>query len=195
MIPAFQWDLGPRSPWGRFRRTLDGLNAIIYQEIASARAETNNERQDCLQLLVSAVDGEGAPLADEALRDLLMGLIAGAIDTSFGTTLWMLHWLLLSPTLMQKVQEEASIEATPWTDAALRETLRISPPDGGLFRCVVQPVEIDGWRLPVGMLAGVAPYLSHLDPDIFDEPETFWPQRFIETPRPDRNHYYPFWDG
>ena len=39
MIPALRRDLGRWSPWARFKRARDDLDAFIYEEIANRRSE------------------------------------------------------------------------------------------------------------------------------------------------------------
>src|SRR5262249_10938464 len=50
-VPALQIDLGPLSPWGRFKRARAELDAILLGEIARARAEAASGREDILAKL------------------------------------------------------------------------------------------------------------------------------------------------
>ena len=42
---AFRFDAGPLSPGGRFRRRLDELDSLLYEQIRSARAEPRDDRR------------------------------------------------------------------------------------------------------------------------------------------------------
>ena len=79
-------DLGPWSPWTRFKRARAALDEFLYEEIALRRAEPDvADRDDVLSLLLQARDEEGRPLSDRELRDeLVTGFGAGHETTATG---------------------------------------------------------------------------------------------------------------
>src|SRR5262249_5716890 len=71
----------------------------------------------------------------------------------------------------------------------LRPVLRNAEP-----RVVKKPVRIGGWLYPVGTTLYPSTYLLHHDPEIYPDPYTFRPQRFIEQP-PGTYTWLPFGAG
>ena len=64
MFPLARRDLGPLSPWVRFKRSREALDGFLYEEIERRRAEADlAERHDVLSLLLCATDEAGEPLS------------------------------------------------------------------------------------------------------------------------------------
>lgn len=51
---------------------------------------------------------------------------------------------------------------------------------GVLFitRGVITPIEFGGTKVPAGEIIAVSPYLTHHDPAVYEDPDTFKPERF-----------------
>lgn len=77
--------------------------------------------------------------------------------------------------------------------AVLKETLRLFPPGWMGSRRLSRKLTWDGVHLPRGTLALYSPYLSARDPDLWDVPATFRPERW-QTPPP-AWAYLPFGGG
>src|SRR4051794_4962275 len=79
-------DLGPRSPWGAFRRKRDRIDELVLAEVAERRAEftldhgdeADEAHADLLSMLLARRDEHGRALTDRELRDQLVTmLVAG----------------------------------------------------------------------------------------------------------------------
>src|SRR3954464_5389084 len=70
-----QRDLGPRSPWGRFRLAVEACAALLLAVIARARAEPGGDSM--LAVLLEQRDEDGRPPSDRHLRDELVALLVG----------------------------------------------------------------------------------------------------------------------
>ena len=83
---------------------------------------------------------------------------------------------------------------TRYLEAVVTETLRLRPVISLVARRLTEPVELGGWRLPAGV--GVTPsiYLMHRRPDIYPDPESFVPERFLDNP-PGTYTWIPFGGG
>src|SRR4051795_4272241 len=62
-----QRDLGPRSPWGRFRLAVDRFDALLLDVVARRRADRRGD--SVLALLLEQHDEHGNPPTDRHLRD------------------------------------------------------------------------------------------------------------------------------
>lgn len=70
----------------------------------------------------------------------------------------------------------------PYMNAAIKEALRMHPAVGMLLERVV-PVGgaiICGKQIPSGTIVGINPWVVHYDPEVFPEPETFRPERWLK---------------
>ena len=74
------------------------------------------------------------------------------------------------------------------------ETLRLRPVISLVARRLTEPVQVGEWRLPAGVTVTPAIYLVHRRPDIYPDPESFLPERFLDTP-PGTYTWIPFGGG
>ena len=75
-------DLGPRSPWGRFRLAVERFDAILFELLARRRSEQtpgDSTGDSMLSLLLSARDEHGNAPSDRHVRDQLVALLVGLI--------------------------------------------------------------------------------------------------------------------
>ncbi|MCB9761065.1 MAG: cytochrome P450 [Alphaproteobacteria bacterium] len=205
MFPELQRDLGRWSPWGRFLRARDRLDALLYGHIAQRRAAVTagEDPADVLGQLILAEDEDG-PLSDEDLRDELVTLIGTGHDTTAAGLTWTLGWLIRTPAVHERLMAELdalgpepsleALEGAPFLDAVVKEAMRISPVLPGITREVAEPLELGGWTLPVGTQLVAASNLSHHLPQHFADPGAFEPTRFLEG-KPPRDVFYPFGGG
>ncbi|KAF1360976.1 cytochrome P450, partial [Lizonia empirigonia] len=98
-----------------------------------------------------------------------------------------------SPRILQKLQHEIrtafgshkpingpKLDGCTYLRACVDEALRMAPPGPGVFwRTSSSHHVIDGIALPVGTEFGVCIYAMHYNSAIFDEPETYKPERMI----------------
>src|SRR3954451_21501495 len=147
-----QRDLGPRSPWGRFVRRRDRVDALLYEEIERRRrAPRRDERRDILTLLLSARDDQDEPLSDRELRDELITLLLAGHETTATSIGWAFERLLRHPDALARLTEEvAAGDGTEYLDAVLKETLRVRPVIPEVFRAPSERTELNGWVFEPG---------------------------------------------
>lgn len=83
---------------------------------------------------------------------------------------------------------EAELQSLPYLRGVIREGLRLSMANPSRLPRVVPPA---GWTfkdtfLPVGTVVSCTPFELHLDPDVFEDPHEFRPERW-ERPTSDMN--------
>jgi cytochrome P450 len=79
--------------------------------------------------------------------------------------------------------------------ATIQEIMRLRPVlPNAEPRVVNKPVRIGGWLYPVGTPLYPSTYLLHHDPQIYPDPYSFRPERFIEQP-PGTYTWLPFGAG
>jgi len=71
-------------------------------------------------------------------------------------------------------------------ERCIKEAERMHPPLILLMRRVARDFEYDGWTLPAGELALVAPAAAHRLPDVFADPDRYDPDRFAPPRQEDR---------
>ena len=136
-------------------------------------------------------------MTDNELRDELMTLLIAGHETTATALAWALYWIHQLPAVHDRLlQELESLKANsdptavfrlPYLNAVCSETLRIYPVSLLTFpRVVKSTVQLMGISLEPGNTVAGCIYLVHRRPDVYPDPETFNPDRFLE------HHYSPF---
>ena len=178
--PSFvRVDLGPLSPWGRFRRRLAAADELIYEEIERRRGVPDlDERTDVLSLLLRARDEEGRPMSDVELRDELFTMLAAGHETTATGLAFAFDLIPRHPEVLARLREEP--EDGEYLDAVVTETLRIRPVLDAAERTLAVPRTICGFDLPAGIRVYPAIACVHHRADLYPEPERFRPERFLD---------------
>jgi cytochrome P450 len=192
-LPFMDRDLGGITPAARFRRALATVDELIYAEIADRRAAPDgNQRDDVLSLLLRARHEEGSPMTDTELRDELMTLLTAGHETTATGLAWAFERLLRTPRVMERLT--ASLDDDDYVDAVVKETLRVRPVIVDVARKLTRETELAGWRLPAGTLVLPAIAVLHARPDLYDSPEEFRPERWLNG-TPESYAWIPFGGG
>lgn len=171
-----------------FRRQLEHVDREILAEISRRRAMGDlSEREDILSLLVQATDEDGNHLSDGELRDELMTLLIAGHETTATLLSWAIHDLARDLASQDRLAEQGGA----FCDAVVTETLRLHPPTGGVVRRLRKPLTIGGYDLPVGTDVVPVTLLVHRREDVYPDPWTFKPTRFLDA-RPPAGGWFPF---
>ncbi|MDV5145368.1 cytochrome P450 [Streptomyces sp. SBC-4] len=142
-----------------------------------------------LDRLLDAAETDPA-YTDRLIRDELVTLLVAGYESSARTLTWAFVLLDRHPEVMERAAGDARA-----VEAVLHETLRLYPTGWLLPRHAPADETLDGWRIPAGTDLLVCPYLTHRDPEVWPDPETFAPDRFpARTPLPP-GAYLPFGIG
>jgi cytochrome P450 len=194
MFPSARRDLGPLSPWVRFKRAREALDAFIYEEIERRRAQPDlAERDDVLSLLLCASDEAGEPLSRQELRDELVTVLAAGHETTATAVAWAFERLLRTPRVLYRLMKSLP-EGDDYLDATIKETLRLRPVVTDVGRKLVHEIELGSYRIPAGSLVMPAIAAIHFREDLYPDPDEFRPERFLQRP-PDAYTWIPFGGG
>ncbi|MDJ0800575.1 MAG: cytochrome P450 [Calothrix sp. MO_167.B12] len=200
-----QTDLGGWSPWGRVLRLKARIDELIDELIQERRAESDQNRQDILSLLISARDANGEGMTNDELRDELMTLLLAGHETTASGLTWAFYWLDMLPDVREKLCGEldtlsdmsdvSAIAKLPYLTAVCQESLRIYPIVMTSFlRILKSPMEITGYKLPAGSLIIPSIYLAHHREEVYPQSKQFKPERFLER-QFSPYEYLPFGGG
>jgi cytochrome P450 len=192
LLPAFL-RRGSRGPWGRFIRSRNALDALVYEEIALRRADSDGDgRDDVLSLLMRAQHDDGSPLSDRELRDELVTVVGAGHETTATALAWAVERLVRHPEAMARLRDDD--DDGTYTDAVIRETLRVRPVIVDVARKLTSPLRIDGYDLPAGTLVLASITGLHAREDLYPQADAFRPERFVSEP-PGTYTWIPFGGG
>jgi cytochrome P450 len=195
LLPPLQRDFGALSPWRRFVRLRDEVDAELFALIAERRADPA-DRDDVLSLLLGARHEDGSPMTDLELRDELMTLLVAGHETTASELAFAFERLVRAPAVLARLTAEiAGGDGDAYLTATVQETLRRRPVlPNAAPRLVMQEIEVGGWRYPPGACLVPHAYLIHHDPAIYPDPYAFRPERFLDQP-PGTYTWIPFGGG
>ncbi len=179
---AARTDLGPLSPGGRFARRLRAADNLLAEEIERRRDAVDlDERTDVLSLLLRARDEDGEAMTTSELRDELFTMLAAGHETTSTALAFCFELLMRNPAVLARLREELAAGAgDDYLDAVVKESLRLRPVIDGAERTLTRPRTLGGWALPPGVKVYPAILLTQLRPDLYDEPQRFSPERFLD---------------
>jgi cytochrome P450 len=192
----------------RARRASATLHQLAAEILAEVRADPARDAPLVRALITAADPQTGQPLSDDDIcHELVLFILAGHDTTS--TTLTYALWALgHHPAIQDGVFDEVSAlgdrpltpEDVPrlgQTVRVLHEALRLCPPGAGTPRLLKKDLVVDGYRLEAGTVAVVSFYALHRNPELWDDPLRFDPDRFLPDRSRDRSRwqYLPFGGG
>jgi cytochrome P450 len=195
-LPFTRVDLGPRSPWGRYLRARAAADEIIFDQIASRRAQAGGvEHDDVLALLLAVEDEDGDGLTDAELRDELVTLLLAGHETTATALAWAFERLVRHPAALARLREEAEAVEDDYVDAVVKETLRSRPVVIDVARTLAAPARLGGYDLPAGVMVVPMITLVQTGPGAWEDPDAFRPERFLDGAQPDPYTWIPFGGG
>jgi len=183
---------GPLKGFVDLRNRVDELIFGLVEE----RREAHEGRDDVLAMLLDARHEDGAQMSDQEIRDELMTLLVAGHETTATSLAWAFERLVRAPQALSRLTAEIdSGDDDAYLTATIRETLRSRPVlPNTQPRLVVKPIEVGDWQYEPGVVLVANGYLMHHDPDLYPEPYTFRPERFLDSP-PGTYSWIPFGGG
>jgi cytochrome P450 len=196
MLPFLQRDLGPLTPFARFARLRDEVDAHLF-ELIEERRRDGADRDDVLAVLLSARHFDGSEMSQVELRDELMTLLVAGHETTASELAWGCVRLGREPAVLERLIAEIDRDDPDdaYLTATIQEILRHRPVlPNAAPRLVKQPVEIGGVSYPPDVCVVANAYLVHHDRDIYADPYAFRPERFLDE-SPGTYTWIPFGGG
>ncbi|GLJ21172.1 hypothetical protein SUGI_0387470 [Cryptomeria japonica] len=160
----------------------------------------DNDNKDFLQILYelksSSVE-EGGQLSESNIKGILLNMIAAGTDTATRTVEWAMSELIRHPHLMKKVRDEVDacvgmeervteshLPHLKYLEAVVTETLRLHPPTPLLLPHASPKFssKIMGYLIPPNSHVMVNVWAVARDPDAWEKPLEFDPDRFVDNP-------------
>ncbi|MFC0600177.1 cytochrome P450 [Streptomyces palmae] len=193
-----------------FTAVLRNLDTLVYR-IIDERHRSEEEQGDLLDLLLAARVGEDkAPLTDVEVRDEVLTTFLAAFETTASALTWILYLLACYPDIQRRLREEARSGTPSERDGAaagrgepsesaflqcvINESMRLFPPSPTIPRQAKKDALIGSAKAPEGTMVMLNVAAIQRDPDIWERPDEFIPERFANG-TPAKGTYLPFGAG
>ncbi|XP_062213607.1 cytochrome P450 78A9-like [Phragmites australis] len=186
--------LDPQGVGARCAELMPRVNRFVHGIIQEHRAKAiaGGEARDFVDVLLALQESEG--LADGDIAAVLWEMIFRGTDAMAVLMEWTLARLVLHCDVHVNAHgeldevvgrnnpvTESAVPSLPYLQALLKETLRMHPP-GPLLSWrhrAISDTYVDGHLVPAGTTAMVNQWAISRDPDVWDAPLEFQPERFL----------------
>ena len=180
----------PAGKRGRVKADRAAFDDLVRQAITSVRASPSNDPDDVLEVLAN-----DDSVSDQEILDQVNTLVGAGFDTTAASLAWMLWCCGLAPDVWAALRAEAdevlgeddhaaadheTLNRLEFSGRVVRETLRLHPAGVVSPREAARNIEIGGYTIASGTLILWSPHLSGRDPDVWNNPLEFHPDRFLD---------------
>ncbi|KAL3360122.1 hypothetical protein AABB24_016561, partial [Solanum stoloniferum] len=173
----------------------------FYEELVEKHVDPNRPKSmegDILDLLLQLKKDKLTPidLTLEDIKAIVMNVLLAGSDTSAAAVIWTMTALMKNPKAMKKVQEEMrksfkkkrdilnedDIQNLPYFKAVIKESFRLYPSVPLLLpRESMEKSILEGYEIQPGTIIHVNAWAIARDPEIWENPEEFIPERFLNS--------------
>ncbi|EKC99539.1 cytochrome P450 [Trichosporon asahii var. asahii CBS 8904] len=189
------------------------LNKVCDEIISERRNDPMPDEHDVLDRMLFGKDAKtGEGLSDENIRYQMITFLIAGHETTSGLLAFATYYMLKTPGVIAKMRSEVeqaladvggafaelAVGKLRYVDAVLRETLRLHPSAPFFIRT---PNSEQGARLPGGyhvkhgQAVAISLHALHRDPEVFEAPEEFRPERWLDGTTYPPDAYKPFGTG
>lgn len=189
---------------------------VVKEKRAQFNADAENNvapkgRTAFLDLLLQAVLPDGSKLTDDDIQEEVDTFMFEGHDTTACAISWSLYLLGKNPEIMNKVLDEQKeifqnelflrevtqndLAKMKYLECCIKEALRLYPSVPIIGRTVEKDSIIDGQLVAKGSSAVILVHYLHRNPAVWERPDEFIPERFMEATKRHPYAYVPFSAG
>nr|GMC49893.1 cytochrome P450 83B1-like [Ipomoea batatas] len=186
----------------------------FYQELIDKHLQPNRRPKsmdgDIIDILLGLMEENSSSgnnnLTLDHIKAVLMNVFVAGTDTSAVVIVWAMTALMKDPRVMNIVQQEIrgfigekgrvdedDIKQLPYFRAVVKETLRMYPPAPLLVnRETLSKCTIDEYEIKPKVLVFVNAWAIARDPEYWENPDEFYPERFLDSNVDYKGHDFEF---
>ncbi|KAJ1693388.1 hypothetical protein LUZ63_010086 [Rhynchospora breviuscula] len=169
------------------------LNEEMAQKIIDEhRQEGIRKKKTMISSMLEQGKKDSEKYSDFVIRNIAISLLLAGTETSANTIEWAMALLLNNPDILQKGRaeidaqvgnqrliQESDLNDLPYLHCIISETLRLYPAGPLLVPHESrEEISLRGYEIPKGTMLLVNLYQIQRDPEIWEEPMKFKPERF-----------------
>jgi len=199
----------PTKANAKLRRAIGEFRDIILRVIEEKNRQADPD-YTIINLLLATKDEEtGQYMKPEQIIDEIRSFFVAGSETSASTMAWTVYELARNPEVYQKVEEEVNewwtkggemnihgLMELPLVNAVVKEAMRLYPAVWIQTRAVSETTKLGQYSIPKGASVFFSAYWSQRDPNIWNDPNNFYPERFLNGLTTEQEMaYFPFSTG
>jgi cytochrome P450 len=184
------WD----GPFPRIRAAMAAVDAIVAEEAAERRENSDLDQDDVLGMFLRSRDDAGNPMPDSEICDAMRTLLLGGHETTASTLAWILEQVTRHPDALARLEAAALDGDDGYIDAVIKEAMRLRPVFPVTARLASEDFALGEFTIPAGTLVIAHITLVHRRADLYPDPLVFRPERFLDS-RAGTYEWIPFGGG
>ncbi len=197
--------------WFRWSGTLEKYLKMTREARTILKSLVDERRRgqpqgDLLDMLLEARYDDGNPMDEEQLIDEMLILFTAGHETTSNALTFISQLLAQNLDYQKTIYKEwrqnrdldlpELLRESGHAQRAIEEGLRLYPPAYFIDRVNLEDDEFEGKHFPKGTMLLFAVHEIHKNPDFWENPLNFRPERFAEKmPKDYASHYFPFGAG
>ncbi|XWS16782.1 hypothetical protein CRYUN_Cryun33cG0008600 [Craigia yunnanensis] len=186
---------------GRLERIFHDLD-IFYQKVIDDHLSFGRQKQEdegivdaFLKIKKNQGDSSALQITHDHIKAILMNIFLAGVETAVAVVGWAMAELIRNPRVMTKAQEEirnyvgkkgkvseSDIDQLQYLKLVVKEALRLHPPGTLLIpRESNAKININGYNIHPGTRIHVNVWAIGRDPESWENPEQFFPERFMDS--------------
>ncbi|KAB2041924.1 hypothetical protein ES319_D02G180900v1 [Gossypium barbadense] len=196
---VIDWFTGFHTRLGSSFHELDSFFQRVIEDHLDS-GPTKDDEEDIVDVLLrmekDQTQNDAIQLTKDHIKAILKDIFIAGIDTPAINMIWAVAELARKPTAMKKAQNEIrscvgkkgkltenDVSKLTYLNMVIKETLRLHPPGVLLLpRETMSQIKIGDYDINPKTRIAVNVWAIGRDPDIWDNPKEFIPERFIDNP-------------
>ncbi|KAI3827502.1 hypothetical protein L1987_01580 [Smallanthus sonchifolius] len=186
---------GKKAKWLKLQKQFDNILEDILEQHRNNRPAGSHDQADLVDVLLR-IQGSAdldLPITNDSVKAVILDMLVAGTSASSVAIEWAMTELMRKPDIMKKAQEElrATVKGNTITDADIqsmhylkmivKETLRLHGPPFLMPRISRKDCTVDGYHIPAKTRILVNALACGTDPDSWEDPESFIPERFEKS--------------
>ncbi|VFQ79562.1 unnamed protein product [Cuscuta campestris] len=182
----------------------------VLRKLIEQRRESGERQEDMLGFLMNEEQNRHM-LSDDEMIDLIITLLYSGYETVSTTSMMAVKYLSDHPHVLDELRKEHTairekkgpsdpidyndFKSMRFTRAVIFETSRLATIVNGVLRKTTQDIELNGYVIPKGWRIYVYTREVNYDPELYPDPHTFNPWRWLDKSTDNQNHFLIFGGG
>ncbi|WOG85180.1 hypothetical protein DCAR_0104368 [Daucus carota subsp. sativus] len=195
---------------GKVEKAAYEVDAFLESVVRDHHAATDDgcANKDFVSILLDI----GSPIDKECIKAVILDMLIAGTETTATTLEWTMAALIKNPDVMSKLQKEVrkigkgksqiledDLVKMNYLKAVMKESMRLYMPAPLVVpREARQDVNVLGYDIEAGTQVLINAWALSRDPSLWDNPEEFRPERFLNSPVDYKGLHYeylPFGSG
>ncbi|KAL8547605.1 hypothetical protein ACS0TY_007070 [Phlomoides rotata] len=180
----------------RVAKEMDDFLEDVIQERMEYKEEIEDNEENFVDIMLQIQKENSADVSirRESIKAIILDAFLGGTETISTALEWAMAELLRNPKVMEKLRTEVreivndkneitddDLGKMHYLKTVIKETLRCHPPIPVTARVVRKDVKIKECNISKGTLTLINIWAIERDPITWEEPEKFWPERFLNS--------------